>query len=34
MLINLPTEHYERNKPDEIRAVVDAFKDVWTIKNR
>ncbi|MEW6238832.1 MAG: dTDP-4-dehydrorhamnose 3,5-epimerase family protein [Candidatus Omnitrophota bacterium] len=34
MLVNLPTEHYERSKPDEIRAAVDVFEDVWTIKNR
>ncbi len=33
-LVNIPTQHYDPNDPDEIRAPVDAFKDVWTIKNR
>ena len=33
-LVNLPTEPYNRQKPDEIRAPVEAFEDVWTIKNR
>jgi dTDP-4-dehydrorhamnose 3,5-epimerase len=33
-LLNLPTEPYDPNIPDEIRAPLDAFDDVWTIKNR
>lgn len=33
-LINLPTESYNRSNPDEIRAEVDAFKDIWSITNR
>ena len=34
LLVNLPTESYDRNNPDEIRAPLEAFKDVWTVKNR
>ncbi len=33
-LINLPTEPYNRQNPDEIRATVEAFADVWSVKNR
>ncbi|MBN2326947.1 MAG: dTDP-4-dehydrorhamnose 3,5-epimerase family protein [Candidatus Omnitrophica bacterium] len=34
MLINLPTESYDRQNPDEIRAAVEDFEDVWSINNR
>lgn len=33
-LVNLPTEPYNREAPDEIRAPVEAFDDIWTVKNR
>lgn len=33
-LVNIPTQHYDPNNPDEIRTPVDAFKDVWSIENR
>lgn len=33
-LINLPTEPYDPKNPDEIRAPVDAFPDVWSIRDR
>ncbi len=33
-LINMPTEPYKRENPDEIRASVDDFDDIWTIANR
>lgn len=33
-LINLPTQPYNPEKPDEIRAPVDAFPDVWSVQNR
>ncbi len=33
-LVNLPTEHYDPQKPDEIRAPVSAFQDIWSIQNR
>ncbi|HOJ59481.1 MAG TPA: dTDP-4-dehydrorhamnose 3,5-epimerase family protein [bacterium] len=33
-LVNLPTEPYNSKHPDEIRAPVEAFEDVWTIRNR
>lgn len=33
-LVNLPTEAYDPKNPDEIRAPVDAFEDVWSIRNR
>jgi dTDP-4-dehydrorhamnose 3,5-epimerase len=33
-LVNIPSEPYDRNHPDEIRAGVSEFPDVWTIKNR
>ncbi len=33
-LANLPTEPYNRDNPDEIRAEVDEFEDIWTIKCR
>lgn len=34
LLINLPTKPYNLKQPDEIRAPVDAFPDVWSIVNR
>lgn len=34
LLINMPTEPYNRQQPDEIRAGVEDFKDIWSIKNR
>ena len=34
LLMNLPTEPYDAQNPDEIRAPVDAFPDVWSIQNR
>lgn len=33
-LLNMPTEPYDAANPDEIRAPVEAFDDIWTIKNR
>lgn len=33
-LINLPSEPYDVENPDEIRASLDEFPDVWTIHNR
>ena len=33
-LINVPTETYDYDDPDEIRAERDAFDDVWTVQNR
>ncbi len=33
-LVNLPTEPYNPESPDEIRAPVDAFPDIWSIQNR
>ncbi|RJP26237.1 MAG: dTDP-4-dehydrorhamnose 3,5-epimerase [Candidatus Omnitrophota bacterium] len=33
-MANLPTETYDPKNPDEIRASVDAFDDIWTISNR
>lgn len=33
-LLNMPTEPYNANEPDEIRAPVEAFDDVWSIQNR
>lgn len=33
-MLNIPTEVYVREDPDEIRAPFDAFDDVWTVKNR
>jgi len=33
-LVNIPSEPYDRNHPDEIRVGVSEFPDVWTIKNR
>lgn len=33
-LINIPTEPYDHDAPDEIRAPWDAFDDVWTIRHR
>lgn len=33
-LVNLPTRPYNPKNPDEIRAPIDAFADVWSIQNR
>ncbi|MBI1388428.1 MAG: dTDP-4-dehydrorhamnose 3,5-epimerase [bacterium] len=33
-LLNMPTETYDPANPDEIRAPIDAFDDVWSIQNR
>ncbi|HPA44698.1 MAG TPA: dTDP-4-dehydrorhamnose 3,5-epimerase family protein [bacterium] len=33
-LVNIPSEPYDRNHPDEIRAGVGEFPDIWTIQNR
>ena len=33
-LINLPSEPYDPAHPDEIRAGIDDFPDVWSIPNR
>lgn len=33
-LLNMPTEPYDAANPDEIRAPIDAFEDVWSIQNR
>ena len=34
VMLNIPTELYDYDDPDEIRAPWDAFDDVWTVKNR
>lgn len=33
-LVNVPTELFDYDQPDEIRAPWDAFDDVWTVRNR
>lgn len=33
-LLNIPTEPFNHDDPDEIRAAWDAFEDIWTIANR
>lgn len=33
-LINMPTEPYNKDNPDEIRKPISELKDIWTIKNR
>ena len=33
-LINVPTELYDYETPDELREPVDAFEDIWTVKSR
>jgi dTDP-4-dehydrorhamnose 3,5-epimerase len=34
VMLNIPTEVYDRDQPDEMRAAWDAFDDIWTVKNR
>ena len=33
-LINVPTELYDYEDPDELRKPVEAFEDIWTVKSR
>lgn len=33
-LINIPTEPYQAQEPDELRKKVEELEDIWTIKNR
>jgi len=33
-LINIPTELYNYEDPDELRKPVEAFEDIWTVKSR
>ncbi|KAF0135310.1 MAG: spsL [Candidatus Saganbacteria bacterium] len=33
-VINIPTELYNKAKPDEFRKSVDEFEDIWTVKSR
>lgn len=33
-LINIPTEPYNPDNPDELRKGIDELEDIWTIKNR
>jgi len=33
-LLNIPTELYDYDNPDEIRTPWDAFDDIWTIRHR
>ena len=34
MVLNLPTEVYDHDTPDEERVAWDAFEDIWTVENR
>ena len=34
VMLNIPTELYDYDEPDEIRAPWDEFEDIWTVKNR
>jgi dTDP-4-dehydrorhamnose 3,5-epimerase len=34
MVLNLPTEVYDHDAPDEERVAWDAFEDIWTVENR
>ena len=33
-LLNIPTETYKADKPDELRRKVEELEDIWTVKNR
>jgi len=33
-LINIPTEPYNPQNPDELRKGIDELEDIWTIRNR
>ena len=33
-LLNIPTERYDYDDPDELRAPWDAFDDIWSVNNR
>ena len=33
-VINIPTELFNYEKPDEHRKSLDEFEDIWTVKNR
>ena len=33
-LINVPTEAYNYDVPDELRKPVDSFEDIWTVQSR
>jgi dTDP-4-dehydrorhamnose 3,5-epimerase len=33
-LINIPTEVYNRENPDELRKSVEELEDIWSIRNR
>jgi dTDP-4-dehydrorhamnose 3,5-epimerase len=34
IVLNLPTEVYDHEAPDEERVAWDAFEDIWTVRNR
>ena len=34
LMLNIPSELYDYDEPDEIRAPFDAFDDIWTVQNR
>lgn len=33
-MINLPSEPYNRENPDELRKEIDELEDIWTIKSK
>lgn len=33
-LLNIPTEAYDPENPDELRKRIDELEDIWTIRNR
>ena len=33
-VLNVVSEPYNRENPDELRVPIEAFEDIWTIKNR
>jgi dTDP-4-dehydrorhamnose 3,5-epimerase len=33
-LINIPSEHYNRENPDELRKGLNELEDIWTIKSK
>ena len=34
IVLNIPTEVYDYETPDEERVAWDAFDDIWTVENR
>jgi dTDP-4-dehydrorhamnose 3,5-epimerase len=33
-LMNIPSEPYNREKPDELRKGIDELEDIWTVKSK